>query len=45
MKILETVHNKVHYWLVFNGTELLYKAKTYEEAEAFIVHATSNFTA
>lgn len=45
MRIVETMHNKKRYWLVFEGMDIVHKAETREEAEAFIAHATSNFTA
>ena len=45
MRVVETIHNKKQYWLVFKGMDIVHKAETKEEAEAFIVHATSKFTA
>ena len=39
MKIFETVHNKVHYWLVFDGLEIVGKFESYKDASNFI-HTT-----
>ena len=38
-KILATMHDKVPYWLVFDGMEIVYKGETREDADNFI-HAT-----
>ena len=45
MRIVETMHERKTYWLVFDGMEIVHKAETKEEAQAFIAHATSTFTA
>ena len=39
MKILETMHQKKPYWLVFDGMEIVYKGETKEDADNFI-HTT-----
>lgn len=36
MKILETIHSKKRYYLVFDGTDIVYKTSKRENAENFI---------
>lgn len=36
MKILETIHQKVLYWLVFDGMEIVAKFPTKEEAQEYV---------
>lgn len=36
-QVLETIHERTHYWLVFEGTDLLYKANTPLEALEWII--------
>ena len=38
-KILATMHDRVPYWLVFEGMEIVYKGETREDADNFI-HTT-----
>ena len=35
-KILATMHNRVPYWLVFDGMEIVYKGETIGDANNFI---------
>ena len=35
-KILATMHDRVPYWLVFDGMEIVYKGETKEDADNFI---------
>ena len=35
-KILATMHDRVPYWLVFDGMEIVYKGETRENAEQYI---------
>ena len=36
MRIVETIHAKKQYWLVFDGMEIVGKFETQQEAERFI---------
>lgn len=36
MKILETIHDKKRYYLVFDGTDIVYKTNKLENAKTFI---------
>ena len=36
MKILETMHNKQRFYLVFDGTDIVYKTSKIENADNFI---------
>lgn len=36
MKILETMHNKQRFYLVFDGTDIVYKTSKWENANNFI---------
>ena len=46
MRIVETMHNKQTYWLVFDdNNNVVYKTAEKENAKAYITHATSSFTA
>ena len=36
MKILETTHDRVKYWLIFDNLEIVAKFDTLEKAETFI---------
>ena len=45
IKILETIHQKKRYYLVFDNMDIKHKCETREEAEAFVAHYKSNFTA
>ena len=45
VKILETIHAKKRYYLVFDYMDIKHKCETLEEAKAFVAHYTNNFTA